>query len=300
MHFNLMLLLTTITITHSYKPHKPVLLSESINTLVTNRHGRYVDGTLGSGGHSKAIISSLTDQGSLICVDRDPEAIKFAQNLSEDRVTILLGNFGQLESLLSTHSLPTTGYSGILLDLGVSTHQLEEPNRGFSYKKNGILDMRMSNPLFDSNSNFGNTYSCNTAQYIVNNWPEERLYNLFRELGEEPSSATIARSIVYYRKIKPITTTYDLKSAILKGLSGNVPFDTDISKQYIDSNKYNTYKSLRNNELDVCGSIQDSEVSELDTWVIGKDTKVANRHDYTTLSRIFQVDPLPYSHFAWS
>lgn len=62
MHFNLMLLLTTITITHSYKPHKPVLLSESINTLVTNRHGRYVDGTLGSGGHSKAIISSLTDQ----------------------------------------------------------------------------------------------------------------------------------------------------------------------------------------------------------------------------------------------
>lgn len=184
--------------------HKPVLLEETINGLNIKQNGIYVDGTLGGAGHSKEILKQLSSKGLLVGIDRDEEALKAAkENLKEfQNVKYIHGNHDEITEILE--SLDIKEVDGILLDLGVSSYQLDERNRGFSYLGNNELDMRMdkTQPL--------------TAKKVVNTYSEEELANIIYEYGEERFSRQIARKICEYRKNKEIETTEELVNIIEK------------------------------------------------------------------------------------
>lgn len=181
--------------------HKSVLLSESIEALAIKPDGIYVDGTAGGGGHSYEIASRLST-GRLIAVDTDPDAVKaVGKRLApfKSKVTIVNANFSQLKSELS--NLGISGVDGILLDLGVSSHQLNTPARGFSYNYDAPLDMRMSQ-------------TGATAADLVNTSDFAGLTRILREYGEEPFAPRIASMIVNERKNKRIETTFELVGLI--------------------------------------------------------------------------------------
>lgn len=182
--------------------HKPVLLEECITGLNIKKDGIYVDGTLGGAGHSKEIVKRLSKYGILIGIDRDEEALVAAkQNLREyENVKFVHGNHDDIDTILE--SLQINKVDGILLDLGVSSYQLDERNRGFSYLGDNKLDMRM-----DKTQEL-------TAEYIVNNYDEEDMIKIFFEYGEEPFSKNIARNIIKQRSISKITTTNELVKII--------------------------------------------------------------------------------------
>ena len=186
--------------------HKPVLLEETINGLNIKQNGIYVDGTLGGAGHSKEILKQLSSKGLLVGIDRDEEALKAAkENLKEfQNVKYIHGNHDEITEILE--SLDVKEVDGILLDLGVSSYQLDERNRGFSYLGNNELDMRMdkTQPL--------------TAKKVVNTYSEEELANIIYEYGEEKFSRQIARKICEYRKNKEIETTEELVNIIEKSM----------------------------------------------------------------------------------
>ena len=186
--------------------HKPVLLEETINGLNIKQNGIYVDGTLGGAGHSKEILKQLSSKGLLVGIDRDEEALKAAkENLKEfQNVKYIHGNHDEITEILE--SLEIKEVDGILLDLGVSSYQLDERNRGFSYLGNNELDMRMdkTQPL--------------TAKKVVNTYSEEELANIIYEYGEERFSRQIARKICEYRKNKEIETTEELVNIIEKSM----------------------------------------------------------------------------------
>ncbi|GIX65831.1 16S rRNA (cytosine(1402)-N(4))-methyltransferase [Babesia caballi] len=188
-----------------YLRHDPVLLQESVDLLVTNPDGKYLDVTLGYGGHAEAILQRLSSKGLLIALDRDPEAVYYTSRrlgayVSSNQLVPVIGTFSSLRHALESHSLPLTGYTGVLADLGLSTHQLETPSRGFAYSSNGPLDMRMSNPLHDPFSSGGGRPSslsaCNTAFKVINSGREHEIARIFRDYGEEARAAMIARQIV--------------------------------------------------------------------------------------------------------
>ena len=176
--------------------HQSVLLQEAIDALVANKDGFYIDGTFGRGGHSRKILDRLSNQGRLLVVDKDLEAIQEARRLQEQdkRVIVAHSSFAELEHLADTHKVMGK-VSGVLLDLGVSSPQLDEADRGFSFSKDGPLDMRM-------NAETGQT----AAQWLAQT-KEEELVRVFFEYGEEKFSRRIARAIVKARKGAPITTT---------------------------------------------------------------------------------------------
>lgn len=186
--------------------HEPVLLEETINGLNIKPNGIYVDGTLGGAGHSKEILKQLSSKGLLVGIDRDEEALKAAkENLKEfENVKYIHGNHDEITEILE--SLDIKEVDGILLDLGVSSYQLDERNRGFSYLGNNELDMRMdkTQPL--------------TAKKVVNTYSEEKLANIIYEYGEERFSRQIARKICEYRKNKEIETTEELVNIIEKSM----------------------------------------------------------------------------------
>lgn len=186
--------------------HEPVLLEETINGLNIKANGIYVDGTLGGAGHSKEILKQLSSKGLLVGIDRDEEALKAAkENLKEfENVKYIHGNHDEITEILE--SLDIKEVDGILLDLGVSSYQLDERNRGFSYLGNNELDMRMdkTQPL--------------TAKKVVNTYSEEELANIIYEYGEERFSRQIARKICEYRKNKEIETTEELVNIIEKSM----------------------------------------------------------------------------------
>jgi 16S rRNA (cytosine1402-N4)-methyltransferase len=182
--------------------HQPVLLHEVLQWLVTDPSGIYLDGTVGGGGHAAAILEKLDPTGILIGIDRDPEAVEFCKNRFRDNpnVIIIHGSFADADRLLAPHSdQPLTS---VLLDLGVSSHQLDTPTRGFSHRMSGPLDMRMDPS--------GGT----TAADILNTATEVELKELFRTLGEEKRSSAIARNLVRFRDNQPITTTDQLVEII--------------------------------------------------------------------------------------
>ncbi len=188
----------------------PVLLEEVLQYLDCRPDRIYVDGTVGSGGHSRKILERSSPTGKLIGLDWDEEAIERARkNLSlfEGRVALRKGNFKDLKSVLKSLSIP--GVDGILLDLGVSTEQLESRERGFSFRWDGPLDMRMSQETEI------------TAQDIVRNLPPSDLEALLREYGEERWSRRIARNIVRRRQTAPIRTTGELVEAIEESVPGS-------------------------------------------------------------------------------
>lgn len=186
--------------------HKPVLLNETITGLNIKPDGIYVDGTLGGAGHSKQILKQLSANGKLIGIDRDEEALKAAkENLKEfQNVEYVHGNHDDIENILK--NLEIDKVDGILLDLGVSSYQLDERNRGFSYLGNAELDMRM-----DKSQTL-------TAKEVINTYSEESLADLIYEYGEERFSKQIARNICKYRNEKEITSTKELVEIIEKSM----------------------------------------------------------------------------------
>ena len=184
--------------------HIPVLLNECIAGLNINPDGIYVDGTLGGAGHSKEIIKQITGKGLLLGIDRDEEAICVAKERLKEfaNVKFVHDNHDNIKQILADQNIPKV--DGILLDLGVSSYQLDERNRGFSYMQEGELDMRM-----DKTATF-------SAKDVVNNYSEEELARIIYEYGEEKFSRKIAKSICEYRKNKKIETTSELVEIIEK------------------------------------------------------------------------------------
>ncbi|MFN1834706.1 16S rRNA (cytosine(1402)-N(4))-methyltransferase RsmH [Balneola sp. MJW-20] len=183
----------------TYYEHIPVMLNETTEALVTDADGIYIDGTLGGGGHSERILSLLSEKGQLYGIDQDDEALEAAgERLNHDpRFYPIKGNFGYLSTLLPPQIHGQV--AGILLDLGVSTHQIKEGERGFSFQEDGPLDMRMGN------------LSGVTAYQVVNEYDYEPLKNLIFHYGEERASREIAKEIIAAR---PIETTGDLAKVI--------------------------------------------------------------------------------------
>ena len=184
--------------------HIPVLLDECIRYLNIKPEGVYVDGTLGMGGHSEAILRRLTT-GRLISIDRDELAIERASERLRDysdRLTIVHGNFRDLGEILDEQGVEAV--DGMLFDLGVSSPQLDEGSRGFSYMLDAPLDMRM-----DKSDNID-------AWFIVNRWPEDKIVRILRDYGEERHAARIAKAIASRREEREIETTSEL-GEIIKG-----------------------------------------------------------------------------------
>lgn len=182
--------------------HKSVMLEECIEGLSIKPNGIYVDGTMGGAGHSKEIAKRISKEGLLIGIDRDEEAICVAkERLKEfNNIKFVHDNHDNIKNILE--KLDITGVDGILLDLGVSSYQLDERNRGFSYMKDATLDMRM-----DKTQEL-------TAKKVINEYSEENLSKIIFEYGEERFSRAIARKIVDYRKNKEIETTDELVKII--------------------------------------------------------------------------------------
>ena len=187
--------------------HIPVLLNETLALLAPERGGIFVDGTLGGGGHAEAVLTRLPQTGRLIGIDRDWEAVHAAgERLSTfgGRFTALHGNFFDMKSLLG--EIGVTEVSGILLDLGVSSHQLDKSARGFSYKTEAPLDMRM-----DQSAGL-------SAKDVVNAYPEAELARIFFEYGEERFSRRIAEKICRAREQYPIETTLQLAQIVREAI----------------------------------------------------------------------------------
>lgn len=182
--------------------HKPVLLKECIEGLNIKPDGIYVDGTLGGAGHSKEILKLLSPKGKLIGIDRDQDALKIAKIRLQDfqNVTYVYGNHDDIKEILENMDIDKV--DGILLDLGVSSYQIDTEERGFSYMLNSNLDMRM-----DVSQSL-------TAKEIVNTYKEEELARIIYEYGEEKFSRYIARGIVESRNKKEIETTNELVEII--------------------------------------------------------------------------------------
>jgi len=186
--------------------HTSVLLHECIESLAVKPNGTYMDGTLGGAGHASELVKLLTN-GRLIGIDQDENALAKASEVLaayHERTTLLRFNFSEVGDILREASVD--GLDGVLLDLGVSSHQLDEPERGFSYNHDAPLDMRMDNR---------NTLS---AYSVVNTYDEKRLASLIFAYGEERWAMRIAQFIVAERAHKPLETTFELVSAIKKAI----------------------------------------------------------------------------------
>ena len=212
--------------------HKPVMLQECIEGLQIKPNGIYVDGTMGGAGHSIEIVKRLSSEGKLIGIDRDEEALNASKaRLSEYKnVTYVHDNHDNIKEILQ--KLGIHQVDGILLDLGVSSYQLDERNRGFSYLGENELDMRM-----DKSQEL-------TAKKVVNYYSEKELTNIIYEYGEERFSRQIAKNICNYRKEKTINTTKELVDIIEKSIPKSKQHDGHPAKR--------TFQAIRievNNEI---------------------------------------------------
>lgn len=215
--------------------HTPVLLKEVIELLVTDPNGIYVDGTIGGGGHSQGILEKLGTNGRIFGFDKDIEAIEFCREKFKGELE--KGEFSRIELFNDCFSNACSitrhrgKWSGFLLDLGVSSRQLDESRRGFSYRAVGPLDLRFSP-------------HGRTAEDLVNAANEEDLAALLRRYGEEPYAKKIARSIVQQRKIAPLKTTVDLAKVV----------ENSVPKKHLKKSLSRVFQAIRiaiNNELEV-------------------------------------------------
>lgn len=184
-------------------PHQTVLLTEAIDALVQDPAGTYVDGTFGRGGHSAAALEKLGEQGFLLAIDRDPEAISYGTEkfANEPRIEFVHAEFSNLKSVILERNL-AGNLSGVLLDLGVSSPQLDEAERGFSFMREGPLDMRMNNS------------AGMTAADWLNTAADSEISEVLKVYGEERFARRIARGIVDARAENPLTTTRELADVI--------------------------------------------------------------------------------------
>ena len=215
--------------------HIPVMLEEVIENLKPKTGGIYVDGTLGLGGHAKEILKRIGPQGRLIGIERDSKSLSNArENLGSflEQCQLVQSNFRDINQVLD--SLKIHKVDGILLDLGISSYQLDDPQRGFGFKTNGPLDMRM------------NQDEQKSAADLVNESSQEELIKVIKEFGEERYAKRIAQTIVRERRMSPIKTTQELRQIILKSVPGHY------AKYRIDP-ATRTFQALRiavNRELD--------------------------------------------------
>ena len=227
--------------------HKPVLLEECLEALAVRPEGIYLDGTLGRAGHSLEILRRLTT-GRLIGVDRDLAAIEAArERLAEfgDRVTLVRGNFSDLGDILQ--NLGIVGVDGMLFDLGVSSPQLDEPRRGFSYMHDAPLDMRMDE-----------TAALDAFQ-VVNTWSYEELRRILFEYGEERYAPQIARAVVRAREDKPVGTTGELAELIRSAM----PSKALREKQHPAKRSFQAIRIAVNGELDALPPMLDAAAEAL-------------------------------------
>ena len=215
--------------------HKSIMLEEVIESLAIKPNGIYVDGTLGGAGHSSEIVKRLGEDGRLIGIDQDGEAIEAATKRLKpykDKVTIVRSNYAQMKEVLRDLGIPKV--DGILLDLGVSSYQLDNAERGFTYREDVPLDMRMDQR------------QTKTAKDIVNDYSEMELYHIIRDYGEDPFAKNIAKHIVKNRADKPIETTFELNEIIKAAVPAKMRQNGHPSKQ--------TFQAIRiecNQELEV-------------------------------------------------
>lgn len=181
-----------------YEYHKPVLLKESVDALIDSPDGIYADATFGGGGHSREILRRLSPKGRLVAFDRDADALKCA--MEEERFTLIHNNFRFIHNYCL--SLCPEGFDGILADLGVSSHQFDTAERGFSFRYDAPLDMRM------------NTQASLTAEDVVNTYGTDALERIFRIYGEVENAHRLALLIGGKRSVSPIHTTFELDKAI--------------------------------------------------------------------------------------
>ncbi len=213
--------------------HRPVLLDECIEGLRIRPGGLYLDGTLGRAGHSREIVKRL-DAGRLVCLDRDQAALDAARDRLAgclDKVELIHGNFGDLAELLDGRGLGP--FDGMLFDLGVSSPQLDDPERGFSYMHDAPLDMRMDRS------------EALTAAVVVNEWPQEELKRILWQYGEERYAPQIAGAIARRRADKPIGTTLELVEVI----RGAMPAQALREKQHPAKRSFQAIRIAVNDEL---------------------------------------------------
>ena len=214
--------------------HQPVLVNETVTTLSCHPGGIYVDGTIGGGGHACHIFKTCPDIKLLIGIDRDEDALLQAeQRLAsfKSQVVLIKENYSQIKTIIS--DLQIKSVDGVLLDLGVSTHQLLSPDRGFSFSTEGPLDMRM-----DREQQI-------TASDLVNTLPAQDLEKILREYGEERYAASIAKTIVRERKKEPIETTLALANVVTK----TIPFSSRPRKIHPATRTFQALRIAVNDEF---------------------------------------------------
>ncbi|MDY5730498.1 MAG: 16S rRNA (cytosine(1402)-N(4))-methyltransferase RsmH [Eubacteriales bacterium] len=193
--------------------HVPILLNEILENLITNRNGIYVDGTLGGGGHTIEILKSLSPDAKHIGIDRDPEAIVHASSIANhfSNFTLVHNNFHNLPEILE--NLNISKIDGCLLDLGVSSHQIDTPDRGFSYNFDAPLDMRMDNSKGISAKEYLNTVSKQEFERILYNY------------ADESWAKRIADKLIEFRATKPLKTTFDLVTVVDNAIPQKVRYN---------------------------------------------------------------------------
>lgn len=228
--------------------HKSVLLKECIENLAVKPEGIYVDGTLGGGGHAWHVAARLSDKGRLIGIDQDEAAIKAAgERLSQygSKITIVRDNYRNMDKVLDLLGVELV--DGILLDLGVSSYQLDTPERGFSYREDAPLDMRMDQR------------AGRTAKDIVNGCSEMELYRIIRDYGEDKFAKNIAKHICRARQIKPVETTGELAEIVKAAIPARVRMEGGHPAK-------RTFQAIRielNQELEVLKSSLDMMIGRL-------------------------------------
>ena len=228
--------------------HKSVLLYETVDQLNIKPDGIYVDGTLGGGGHSYEIARRLSDKGRLIGIDQDEDAIKAASERLKsfmDRVTIVRNNYCNMDKVLDELSIDKV--DGIMLDLGVSSYQLDTAERGFTYNVDAKLDMRM-----DQRQEV-------TARDIVNDYSEYDLYRIIRDYGEDRFAKNIAKHIVAARQKKPIETTFELNEII----KAAIPMKVRATGGHPSKRTYQAIRIELNRELEVLENSIDMMIDRL-------------------------------------
>ena len=225
--------------------HKPVLFDEVMDNIITDEDAVYVDCTLGGGGHTEGILENSSDGSKVIAIDQDVEAINFARKRLEkygNKLEIFQDNFRNIDTVIYL-----TGFEKvdrIFMDIGVSSNQLDNAKRGFSYRFEARLDMRM-----DSNLKI-------SAYEVINNFSEKEIADIIYKYGEEPKSRKIAKKIVEFRKTKPIETTTELANIVIKLIGKSM-------KRHPAKRTFQAIRIFVNKELEILSETLDKAVKLL-------------------------------------